>query len=97
MPVNPTAALATDFLKKHGPSDVSFVQDDYNGRWRIVSPTGEWKSVSWTRRGFTEAVAIALFQSYEFQTSLTGELAPFNMEDLAAEIREFAADDVVVA
>ena len=93
MPLNPTAELATDFLRLHAPPSVAILQDDFNGRWRVVSESGEWRSISWTRRGFQNALSIALFQAYEFEAILTGVPAPFNMKELADEIASFGTEE----
>ena len=80
-------ATATTFLQKNMPPDIVAVEDDYNGRWRILSPqTGEWRSVSWSKRGFPAAIQLALYWAWLFYEPYTGQGPPFNMNELIEEI-----------
>jgi hypothetical protein len=86
MPKNPKADHATQFIQKNIPKEIDVIQDDYNGRWKIVSQTGEWRSVSWTRRGFPSACALGMYYAWRFFEDITGATSRVNMEDLAKTV-----------
>ena len=47
----------TQWIEKFMPDDIVVECDDYNGRWRVISSDLEWKSISWTKRGYEQAAA----------------------------------------
>lgn len=81
----------TGWLLKYAPTSVTIQTDDHNGRWRIISPNFDSKSVSWTRRGFQEAAFEALHVAWSFDYDFTGQPAPFKLEDL---VPKFIAETV---
>lgn len=83
---NPRSSEVTKWLERHGPDHVSFVCDDYNGRWRVISEAGVWKSVSWTKRGFEVGAAVALGHAWRFEEEYTGAVPPFDLETLVADV-----------
>jgi hypothetical protein len=78
-----TTAEILAWILKHAGPDVSVQKDDYNGRWRVLAPTLEFKSISWTKRGHQKAALEAIHSSWKFQSDWNGLSAPFNREDLA--------------
>ena len=94
MPANPKVPEVTAFIKSHVPSEIHIKEDFFNGRWRIVSPhTNQWKSISWSTRGFQLASELAVFQAWEFYTGYTLIDPPFSMDALAKEISDTIGDD----
>ena len=79
-----TTAVITEWIELHSPPDVSIQCDDYNGRWRVISPTLEWRSISWTKRGYEKAALEVIHQGWLFQHDWNGQKAPFSLEDLAS-------------
>jgi len=84
-----TAAI-TDWIKVHAPSDAAVVCDDYNGRWRVISPNLDWKSISWTKRGFEKAAFEVLHQAWTYHTDFTGHVAPFSLSELQSRYEDDA-------
>ena len=84
---NPKASSGTAFIQKNLPPTCVAVQDDYNGRWRIIADTGEWKSVSWTKRGLVEAAGLALYWAWTFHALITGQEATFDIDELQKEFQ----------
>ena len=72
---------------------MTIVCDDYNGRWRVISPSMEWKSISWTKRGYQNAALEATHQSWVYYQDATGHTAPFSL----TELRERYSDAAPVA
>jgi hypothetical protein len=85
LPSQDTAATSviTAWIEKHLPQGVEVQCDDYNGRWRVISPLMEWKSISWTKRGYEKAALEVIHQAWEYGYDWNGLSAPFNMEELA--------------
>ena len=88
---DPHAAEGTTYLTRNAPSTTEYVQDDYNQRWRVISHSGQWKSVSWTRRGMEAAVALSLYHGWRLHKEYTGENATFDMDDLLAQALALAS------
>ena len=74
---------ANEFLAKYKPPETIIQPDPYNGRWRIIAPEfHEWKSVSWSKRGWEKAVMLTLYTAWKFEERYTGVASPYKMEDL---------------
>lgn len=73
----------TSWIQKHVPADVEIQCDDYNGRWRVIAPTLEWRSISWTKRGYEKAACEVIHQAWEYQEDWCGQKPPFNLDELA--------------
>ena len=85
---------ATNFLLKHGPEATTIIADPYNGRYRVVSPLGaEWRSFSWTTRGFVATVYLCLRQAWLYEYKYMGTPAPYNLDDLVSEFTENPDDE----
>ena len=69
--------------EKYSPADVAIECDDYNGRWRVIAPTLEWRSISWTKRGYEKAALEVIHQAWVFQKDWNGQQSPFSLEELA--------------
>ena len=80
---NATTAIITNWIEKYSPADVAIECDDYNGRWRVIAPTLEWRSISWTKRGYEKAALEVIHQAWLFQTDWNGQQSPFSLEELA--------------
>ena len=78
-----TTEVITRWIMKHCPTDVAIQCDDYNGRWRVIAPTLEWKSISWTKRGYEKASMEVIHQAWMYQFDWNGLVAPFNLDQLA--------------
>ena len=71
--------------------------DETNGRWHVLSSELDSISVSWTRRGFQAAVAYALLLLWTFHFDVTGEGAPFDLDELTKDFYQDPAEDDEVA
>lgn len=80
---NARSSDVTQFLEKHKPSPAAIICDDYNGRWRLLYPDRQWRSISWTKRGYEKAVAVALHLLWSWHGEATGETPKWPLEDLA--------------
>ena len=81
----------TKWMLKWVPPGGGIDVDDYNGRWRaLYPPTNQWKSLSWTKRGYEAAACEAIWWTWTFHYEFTKEAAPFDMEELARRFREAA-------
>ena len=49
----------------------------------VISPSLEWKSISWTKRGFQNAALEVIYIAWEFHTHATGLESPFDIKELA--------------
>ena len=76
-------SVVTVWIEKHCPPDVTVQCDDYNGRWRVIAPTFEWKSISWTKRGHERAAMEVIHQAWVYQGDWNGLKSPFNLDELA--------------
>lgn len=81
---NPHSKEVTAWLEKYVPSSVTLMEDDYNGRWRVISPDLQWRSISWTKRGWQEAAYEVLRQSWKYAKEVLEEECPFDLEALPA-------------
>jgi hypothetical protein len=81
----------TDWIMKHGPSSTSVVCDDYNGRWRVISANLDWRSISWTKRGYQQAAFEVLRQAWLYHQDYTGHKCPFDMSSLEKKWEDVAA------
>ena len=85
---DPRTKTVTAWIGRHMPADVKLVEDDYNGRWRVIAPDGQWKSISWTKRGYKEASALTLSKAWEFQEDHCGMGPPWSLNLLMASFTE---------
>ena len=90
LPVQDKAATSviTEWIEKHMPPDVQVQCDDYNGRWRVIAPTLDWKSVSWSKRGYEKASLEVIHQGWLYQRDWDGACAPFSMDELSQRFQE---------
>jgi hypothetical protein len=93
MAANMKVPEVTAFLNLHKPDSIIFDADEYNGRWRIICESGEWKSIPWTRRGFAKAVPLALYWAHKLEEEYSGRVADFDMEALAKELADMLDSD----
>jgi hypothetical protein len=73
-------------LATFGPSKGTFATDNDNGRFFVLYPDRERKSVSWTKRGMTEAARTALKLAWQYHTEATLELPPKEVADFIAAV-----------
>ena len=78
-----TTGKIFEWILKHTPSDIDIQCDDYNGRWRVISPLNLWRSVSWTKRGHKVAAMEVVHQAWLYEKDWSGHSAPFDLEELA--------------
>ena len=72
---------ATAWLLKHMPPTVSLKEDDLNARWYVVNHAGGTPvSISWTRRGYSEACSMVLHTAWTFEWESTSLTPPFDMD-----------------
>jgi len=82
----------TKWIIDHTPTSVTIVCDDYNGRWRVISADLNWRSVSWTKRGFQNAALEVVHQAWLYECDSTGRSAPFDLGELESR---FAGESAV--
>jgi hypothetical protein len=78
----------TKWIRKHGPPNVKVKCDDYNGRWRVIAPTLDWKSISWSKRGFQLAASEVLLQAWEYEKDFSGVVSPYSLEEFQKQFAE---------
>ena len=88
-----TAAI-TQWICSYLPSTVTVQCDDYNGRWRVISANLEWRSISWTKRGFEKAAMEVIHQAWTYHYDFSGLRAPFDLQELSKRWQE---DELMVA
>ena len=81
------------WIDKHGPGSLTLETDDYNGRFRVIGPELNHKSVSWTLRGWRACAMQCLHLAWRFHTDHCGEPAPYDMDQLE---REFSGEGAEV-
>lgn len=79
-----TTEIREWIMKFCGP-DVQVQKDDFNGRWRVIAPTKEWKSISWTMRGHEKAAMEAIHMSWKYQADWNGMKSPFDLDTIAGK------------
>ena len=80
--------IITEWIESHCPPDVSVQCDDYNGRWRVISEELNWKSISWTKRGYQAAAMMCIHQAWHYYLDGHKEKCPFDLKALEKEFRE---------
>ena len=80
----------TQWLWNHMPSSVTVLCDDYNGRWRVISANLQWRSISWTKRGYEKAAMEVVHQAWEYHYDYCGSRAPFDLDALAKRWKDDA-------
>ena len=88
---NPTCYTVSAWLKKFIPPTVDLQTDEYNGRYRVIGPELQWRSISWTKRGFQKSAAEVLSEAWMYHHDHTGVECPFDLDELN---RVFAAEGV---
>ena len=73
------------------PCEVSMKADETNGRWRLVGPDLQTKSVSWYKRGWELAAKEVLRHCWIWYTDSTGHKCPFGIEALSMAPAEVGA------
>ena len=74
-----------EWLLKHLAPGVELNIDDYNGRFRVIGEDLSWKSVSWTKRGWQQTAAEALWWGWRFHHDCRGVPPPYSLEELLAQ------------
>ena len=86
---SPSAKVESVFsyIQKYAPPEdhVHILLDTYNGRFRIINSSLQWKSISYTKRGFKEASAEVLHQAWSYYQEETGLQPPFPLTELVAD------------
>jgi len=72
----------TEHIRKNVPYSIAVEEDAYNGRWRVLSDQGDWRSISWTKRGFTAAAAEAIWQGWVYHEDYYGVPCPYSLDGL---------------
>ncbi len=80
--------VLTKWILGYIPADVAVECDDYNGRWRVISPNLDWKSISWTKRGFEAAACEVIDRAWAFHKFCGGAAAPFDLRELSKRWQE---------
>ena len=78
-------AAVSQWIEKHAPSSVKIECDDYNGRWRVISANLDWRSISWTKRGYKKAAFEVLCQAWTYHQDYGGVGPPYDIAALEAE------------
>jgi hypothetical protein len=89
----PTAAKVVKWIEKYSPTDIEIVTDDYNGRWRVISPDLAWKSISWTKRGWENAACETLYWAWKLHGDESDEQSPFDMDEFQKRFRDDAVEE----
>jgi hypothetical protein len=76
------------WLHSYAPSNVKIVCDDYNGRWRVIAPTLEMRSLSWTKRGHQRTALEVLHQAWLYEQDWSGRKCPFSLDELEKKYNE---------
>jgi hypothetical protein len=86
-PHNPQATQVDVWIRENMPPDdvVVLALDQYNGRWRVINSDFQWRSISYTQRGFQSAAALVLHQAWTYFFEITGVSAPFPLPDLVPQ------------
>ena len=77
-----STASVSDWVKQHMPEVVRVLVDEVNGRWRLVGPSMNVKSVAWTKRGWEPAAMECLYHGWQFYNDYSGRECPWNVEEL---------------
>ena len=85
--------MITKFIQKHSPVGPVISLDEGQGRWRVISENLDWKSISWTRRGYEKAACMTIRQAWNYHMDCTGEKCPFDLNALAKRF----ADEISIA
>lgn len=80
-----SSSSVTAWIVKHAPSSANVICDDYNGRWRVISQNLDWRSISWTKRGYRKAAFEVLHQAWLYHKDFTGQGAPYDIASLEQE------------
>jgi hypothetical protein len=72
-----------EWINKYTPADIVIQCDDYNGRWRVISPLKEWRSISWTNRGHKAAAMEVVHQAWLYEKDWSGKAPGFDLKELA--------------
>ena len=78
-------AAVSQWIEKHAPPSVKIERDDYNGRWRVISANLDWRSISWTKRGYKKAAFEVLSQAWAYHKDYTSVGPPYDVAALEAE------------
>lgn len=78
-------AAVSQWIEKHAPPSVKIECDDYNGRWRVISANLDWRSISWTKRGYKKAAFEVLSQAWAYHKDYTSVGPPYDVAALEAE------------
>lgn len=78
----------TEWIESFCPKDVRILCDDYNGRWRVIAPTLQWRSISWTKRGHEKAALEVIEQAWQYEFDWNGAVPPFDLEELRKRYME---------
>ena len=76
-------AIITSWIRQHAPASVTVQCDDCTGRWRVISPSLDFKSISLSKRGYEIAALEVIHQAWSYYRDYTGREAPFNRDELA--------------
>ena len=64
------------------PGTCKVAVDAGQGRWRVISDDLQWKSISWTKRGYETAALEAIHQGWLYHCDASPHKCPFNLEEL---------------
>jgi len=81
----------TEWINKHMPDFVHIHTDEVAGRWRVIGPELNIKSIAWTKRGWKDAAMETLYRAWQFHTDHTGNDCPFGIDALEHEFETVAA------
>ena len=83
-PKSPSNLIADAWLQRNKPDYVDVILDAYNGRFRVVASTGDWRSISYTKRGLKSCVQEVLWQAWTYHFFITGRTPHFDLDELLA-------------
>jgi len=87
---NPKLTEVADWIHNHVPPVIKVYTDEIAGRFRVVGPDLNIKSVAWTKRGFKAAAMETIHSAWEFYTDHTSHECPFSVDALRKEFEEGA-------
>ena len=71
-----------EWISRHLAPGVQLKIDDYNGRFRVIAADLSWKSASWTKRGWQQVAAEALYWGWKFHQDCHCVPPPYSLEAL---------------
>ena len=86
-----TTDVITKWIHHWSPTEIKVNCDDTNGCWRVIAQDLNWRSISWTSRGYEIAACEVVHQAWTYHTAFTGHTCPFSLVALAKRFQDEVA------